>query len=41
MQLLLGWIGGNLLQALVNIIQYSPAILVALLLYNMITCRKK
>ena len=41
MAFVIGWIGGNLLQALVNIVQYSPSILVALLLYNLITKKKR
>lgn len=36
MAFVIGWIGGKLLQALVNIVQYTPSILVALLLYNLI-----
>lgn len=41
MQIILAWLGGALIEGIANIIQYSPAILVSLILWDLIRNKRK
>ena len=41
MQIILAWLGGVLIESITNIVQYSPAILVSLILWDLIRNKRK